>query len=693
MLFSSVLLSASVPSPFVSISPSWFTFGLALVILFALTRPLTVKDFENRRLPVNAVAQVGFTLFYCLAFVVLVLMVHYARPLLSSFFAAVGAIDFATRTLQPKSDSTGAFAPLFAMSILGWSQSLSLLREVERTILVYVYSARYQHKDVVALGYHFLNCPLNPPPGERAKNRQVLERLNVVLTDSDTSKLDLRVIGDWRKVETLLRHLKTWRAEGKLSLTPDEVLLLDKVETAHERKTALALNIVRMLDHLAKGGGPNATFQQVTNLLEATQKGDREALARAEVMAAEALATQSPPTMPDADPAAAAIPEAGAQPELRMTSVQLKQFLGQIESYFLQEYRILLAQTGDLAAKGIIHAGDCAESRLEQMKLVGFEGLGQLLPIRFDRILMVFLVAFGISLGLFAFRATVMHWSGERAPMPAQQSIMMFATISLTIALATIIGAFVGSTRELAQAQRTPWGSYALAGLFAVSLFLLVHAARVSLGGPSVQAQTTQASQVTSPPATGAAAPVTSPKAAALNSIGSTSQAPPAIAEPGTRQSPLVRPPSLHRTLPWAIIPFMMTVAICFFARLERWPGAGQPANRSVERALDGVALGLVMVAAVVVVNRAVFPILEAYPSLGIARPPHFAAAWKTSWLPLQMVLTQFGTGFLIGALVLRDVRRAAHARVVIAAPTQPKPAPSTVVKSVPPFHDAISTA
>ncbi|NJM55692.1 MAG: hypothetical protein HC841_07115, partial [Verrucomicrobiae bacterium] len=456
-----------VPSPFVSISPSWFTFGLALVIVFAWTRPLTVKDFENRRLPTNAIAQVGFTLFYCLAFVVLVLLVHYARPLLSGFFMAVGAIDFATRTLQPKTDSSGAFAPLFAMTILCWCQSLSLLREVERTVLVYVYSARYQHKDVVALGAHFVDCALNPPPEERAKNRQVLERLNVFLTDSDTSKLDLRVIGHWRKVETLLRHLKAWRAEGKLSLTPDELALLDTVETAHERKTALALNIVRILDHLAKGGGANATFQQVTNLLEATRTGNREGIARAEAQASEALAAEAQAA--EALAAASQTVPSQEPPQLRVTSTQLKQFLGQIENYFLQEYRILLAQTGDLAAKGVVHAGDSAEARLEQMKAVGFDGLGQLLPVRFDRIMLVFLAAFGTSLALFMFRSTVMHWSGERAPMPAQQAIMMIATISLTIALATIVGAFVGSTRELAQAPRLPWGRYTVAGLFAVA--------------------------------------------------------------------------------------------------------------------------------------------------------------------------------------------------------------------------------
>ncbi|MBX9925721.1 MAG: hypothetical protein K2Y05_05135, partial [Hyphomicrobiaceae bacterium] len=693
-----MLLSTFGPSPFASISPAWFTFGLVLVIAFAWTRPMTVRDFENRRLPVNAIAQVGFTLVYCLAYLTLVLMVHYARPLLSGFFMAVGAIEFATRTMQPRADAAGGFAPLFSLTILCWFQSLSLLREVERTILVYVYSARYRHNDVMTLGRHFVECPHNPTSQERAKNRQVLEDLNVVLTDSDTRKLDLRVIGDWRKVETLLRHLRTWRAEGKLSLTPDELVILDKVETAHERKTALALNIVRMLDHLARGGGTNATFQQVTDLLAAAKGKDPDGIAAAEarllaetrVLAetrrlAEAGSLAETPAPETArqlvQPAADAT--SAAQPELRLSSAQLKQFLAQIETYFLEEYRILLTQVGDLAAKGIVHAADQAGPRLESMKQVGFEGLGELLPMRFDRTMLVFLATFGASLALFLFRTTLGQWTGERNPVPAQVNVMMLATVSLTIALATITGAFVGSTRELAQAPRTPWACYVLAGLFAVAMFLVVHTARVSLGGPAV------ASSAVSQSPSASRATVAAPSA---SSSDTNSSSPAATSQPGlgqnnvahTRSPPFVRPPTFRQSLPWAVLPFMLTLGICLLARVRHWPIPRLSNNAVAERLLDGAALGVILVVTIIVMHRAVYPMIEANPALEMSRPAHIAAAWRQSMLPFVPLAMMFGLGFAIGAMVLRDVRRAAHSRIVIGPISQPPAIPPAVVKSVP---------
>ncbi len=679
VMFASTLAPTLAPSPFVSISPAWFTFGLVLVIAFAWTRPLTVRDFENRRLPINAIAQVGFTLVYCLAYLTLVLTVHYARPVLSGFFAAVGAIDFATRTLQPRADAAGGFAPLFSMTILCWFQSLSLLREVERTVLVYVYSARYRHNDVLTLGRHFVDCAHNPTPEERAKNRQVLENLNVVLTDSDTRKIDLRVIGAWRKVETLLRHLRSWRSEGKLSLTKDELAILDEVETAHERKTALAFNIVRMLDHLARGGGANATFQQVTDLLAAAKAKRADGVASAE---AQVLAT----IRADGEEMSS------TQPELRLSSAQLKQFLGQIETYFLEEYLILLTQAGDLAAKGIVHAAEQADTRLNSMKKVGFEGLGELLPMRFDRILLVFLATFGASLALFLFRTTLGQWAGDRNPVPGQFNVMMLATVSLTIALATITGAFVGSTRELAQAPRTPWACYALAGLFAVCMFLVVHTARTSLGGPVVNAALETSSATLARPAV--VAPDTTPTETSAASTAPSPSLRPTVAAPpqliGTRSPPFVRTPSLRQSLPWAILPFVITLGICFLARLPRWPLPRAISNRVFERLVDGAALGTILVITIVVVQRIVYPALEAYPALEIARPAHLAAVWRQSVLPIVPVAVMFGLGFAIGAMVLRDVRRAAHSRIVLGPDVQATVIAPPVLTSLPPFNDPV---
>lgn len=53
--------------------------------------------------------------------------------------------------------------------------------------------------------------------------------------------------------------------------------------------------------------------------------------------------------------------------------------------------------------------------------------------------------------------------------------------------------------------------------------------------------------------------------------------------------------------------------------------------------------------------------------------PPRMAQAMATQWLPWSMVAMQFAIGFFIGALILRDVRRAGHSRVVL-TPVTPLP-------------------
>lgn len=653
--------AAVAPSPLVSISPSWFVVCLLLVITFAWTRPFAVRDFEDRKLAFNATAQIAFVLAYCMVFLALVLAVHYARPVVSQFFSAVGAIDFATRYLQPKTDATGGFPPLFALTILGWFQSVSMLREIERTMLVYVYSARYRFADIQSLGSHLSDCPYDPTPEERAKNRQVLERLNVFLSDSDTRTIDIKVIGDWRKVETLLRHIRAWQEAGKIELTLQEIELLEKVITAHERKTALALNIIRMLDHVAKGGGTADTFGQVTDIIKAARDGDRAALEAAEVKALELVkATQAIEAVEAASGAAA------EPPKLRLSSAQLKQFLGQISSYFEEEYRILLHQVADLTAKAVVHSASESGNRLSALKTAGFAGIGELVTIRFDRILWVFFVAFFASMVLFLFRASMMPLTGERPTFPIQQQFMMIGTISLTIGFATIVGAFVGSTRSLAQSPRMPILSYGLAGLFAVFLFFIVHTARIAISGPPPAAAV----------ATGATVPAGPPAAAK-----------PAIAaQPAVRsaQTPFARQPTLQRSIPWGIIPFMVTIGICMLARLSAWPVPAAWGGRIVERSLDGLALGGVMVLAVVLVHRVAFPALEAFPALDIRRPPAIAEAWRKSWIPLNMLWLQLGTGFAIGAMVLRDIRRVAHSRIVFSTRREQGPASVRALKASP---------
>ena len=76
---------------------------------------------------------------------------------------------------------------------------------------------------------------------------------------------------------------------------------------------------------------------------------------------------------------------------VRLSSTELQAFLSQIDGYFQVEYQILLRQAAELTALSIIYAGDLAPERLREMKELGFQGLGRIEPVSFDRILWLFI--------------------------------------------------------------------------------------------------------------------------------------------------------------------------------------------------------------------------------------------------------------------------------------------------------------
>ena len=97
------------------------------------------------------------------------------------------------------------------------------------------------------------------------------------------------------------------------------------------------------------------------------------------------------------------------------------------------------------------------------------------------------------------------------------------------------------------------------------------------------------------------------------------------------------------------------------------WPGLG----------LVGIAIATaaaawlnVVLLALGLARRGHFPLDPRLKS----RAPRLAAAMEVTWLPWSMVAMQFAIGFFIGALIIRDVRRAGHSRVVLTPVEAPRP-------------------
>jgi hypothetical protein len=105
----------------------------------------------------------------------------------------------------------------------------------------------------------------------------------------------------------------------------------------------------------------------------------------------------------------------------------------------------------------------------------------------------------------------------------------------------------------------------------------------------------------------------------------------------------------------------LLTVGICRLARVSRWPDLpGLKAYHNVwERTVDGIGVS----GALLIGYLLAFAVHE---PLGIELPRSLQQSMKLPHiLPIPIYFPLQALGFFIGFFVVRDVRRAAHARIV----------------------------
>ncbi|MEE9545921.1 MAG: hypothetical protein V3V65_00320, partial [Hyphomicrobium sp.] len=313
--------------------------------------------------------------------------------------------------------------------------------------------------------------------------------------------------------------------------------------------------------------------------------------------------------------------QTAGQGSLHLTGKDFANHLRQIEGYFKIEYETLVHQAADLTAKSVILSGGEASGRLEQLKKLGFVSLGRIEPVDLDRILWLFLVvAFGGFLVLFLGNV------GEQYSPIGWDALARFSFI---MTVAALIGAIVGSSRRLSSAPSTPWGKYIAAGLLAAVAFFAIQAISALI----------------------------------KNYQGIE----------GSYRFVF----SFYRTLPWMVLPFLLTIAISRLGRMPSWPvlpGLSRYPN-ATERILDGLAISVV--------------IYVAY-ALTIAIHVPFDLPWskrlttamqETHFLPVPVRWPLQVMGFLIGFFVVRDVRRAAHAKIVETGTGRDAPEPAVATE------------
>ncbi len=572
--------------------PNWqvLVFFTTLVLWWSMMRPSMVRDYDGRRLPNNPTARFLFTFLSVLVYVSLVIAFH-------AFGEVATKVGHSLPLVGGFIDNFKDQAPLLAAVSLGGVLQLSFFRDIERSVLVWLHSARHLHADGVTLATHLGRSGFNPSEDEKRRNRETAKRHGVYVTDDEFDGVGLVTFNSWRKVATLLRLLRDWNNEERRVLEQNDMRLLEESETAHERKTQLAMTIIKMVEQVGKGGSTSKVLADVLKMLSDTPHVDRAGVAAVEARMKSLLAD---------DASAAGRP-------LRLTGEELRSHLSEIEEYFQVEYEMLLQQVSELAAKSVILAGEQAPERLEQLRAVGFDGLGRIEPINFDRILWLFLiVAFGGFLVLFLGRLG--------AATQQQGSAEGLARFAFVMAAAALIGAIVGSQRRLSRAPITPWSNYLMAGIVAAALFV------------GVQSVTQLIKEYLQIPL------------------------------------PAGQPPfTITQLLPWTLIPLLLTVGICRLARVPRWPDLpGLKAYHNIwERALDGLGIS----GALLIGYLLAFALHE---PLGIPLPKGLQEQMnQPRLLPVPIYFPLLGLGFFIGFFVVRDVRRAAHSQIVDLTATQ----------------------
>jgi TRAP-type C4-dicarboxylate transport system permease small subunit len=564
-----------------SVPLGWLVAFTLAIALFALLRPSMVRDYDNQPLPYNPTARVIFVILYVLMYAALAVALYVSGQTVARFLELLPYV-------KSLADQVTVGAPVVAFVTLGALWQIPFIKELERAFLITLHSTRHLHNDIQLLSQRLAGGVFDPPAAERTLNLNLLKKYGVFVKDDDPGPVDIITINNWRKVSSLLRLLRVWNEDRTSILNTEDRRLLDKIQTAHDRKTQLAMTIIRMTRQAPNGTETSKLLVDLMQRLSGSVPINRGDLSEVEARAKSILGDGV---------------QGGTLPPVRLTPEEFRACLNEIIGYFEIEYDILVQQLAQLVAKSTVLAGDKASERLEQLKGIGFSGLGRIERISLDVILWLFLVA--------TFGGFLVVYIPNMGQTTNPQALARF---SFSMSIAGLIGALVGSVRRHTRAINAPWTRYFAAGLVAAALyvgFTLVH-----------------------------------------NLINETLQI---AGVPGQK------PFSLEDTVTWSLLPLMLTVAIAYLARITTWsrlPGLGQ-FNPIVERIIDGLC-----VSAVVLIGY--YGAIVLHPILGIELPARLQARMAESHiLPIPIFAPLQWLAFLIGFFFVRDVRRVAHATIV----------------------------
>ncbi len=592
-------------------------FGVAVTFIWGFVWSGFMRDEEQQPLPSSFAAKLFFALSLCVIYIALVVG-GFAAPEILRNFQLPGLSDLPESLIRQ--------IPLFAIILMGAVSSFPQIKQVAQRYAILLHNAQYRHNDEIVLQRHLESCNYIPTSDELSANIDYIRQFDVYITDRDSASLNLEAVGAWRKVSSLLRMLDEECRSRQSILSAAERESVVRLQEAHRRKTQLAMNIVRMIEHIDANSNVDQTVKQVATQLGEVSHRDRESVGASEETVRQIVNRLDFGPMPGK-----------TQAPLRLSMKQMNEYLNKIERYFLAEYQIILQETARLAAKIVVRSGDEAAERLARVKAIGFISLGNIQRVNFDNVIWVLVTSFLLAFGGLTLLFTILG-------RPVNTSLV--SSIALTVSLAALVGAMWGSRRSLVERQGIPWASYITAGLVGVAAFCIVHGTRFLVDSRELL---------------GALANRLSddmPKYVSMNIIS------PEAAQYFSRELILdwTLLNYLWEILPWATSVLFLTVGICWLARVPEWSWA--KGNATYERITDGVFTGLIYAAGGVASTLAHIALKTGSGIGATARIIDGTdSAFTLFFGSFRMI--SFVIGFAIGAIIIREVRQIAHTQLI----------------------------
>lgn len=383
-------------------------------------------------------------------------------PALIEFFgsdqvSSVTGDDLIARMIEKITSAEGrdAVAPaaVLALIALFGGFKIPILNKADEKYRRWLSSIDFRQREAEQIEILLRRSDFSPPEGERRANREKLHQFEFYVEESPFDP-ESGVIGLWRKVAGLLRLVDYWQGQYRGFLSSSQKAVIAEIRDLDERKTKMALAIVRIMMSIRDSDGEEVQGPELKRL-EAVPHQDRPGIAALEEAVEEHLAAR------------VSTGEAGA---VRIEMHELDGYIKQIEGYFEIEYRILLDKLVALVAEAVCLNRRSTSLFVEELHTVGFVEMGEYVRFGVEKIFVFALVLFvALALG-FAGMDILLD-------QVTRMEITKIFLIFFVYLAAVICAIGFGCNRTVAEKPFTPWGEYLKASLATLVAFVMIHAA------------------------------------------------------------------------------------------------------------------------------------------------------------------------------------------------------------------------